>query len=161
MKIIDIACICHQANRALCEKLGVWTVPNWIVTTTQHRESLIEGVKFCLSNPDAPPSANHESWYNHKAAEGWVYGEVKDEAKKTHPCMVLYEELPPQQQAKDMLFKNIVSALKPLLLGGLDSDWVESFSYAKTAVRVLEKLRREGQLKSGFQEKLDERIKSS
>jgi hypothetical protein len=44
-----------------------------------------------------------------------VYGEVKDAEKKTHPCIVPYKDLPPEQQAKDHLFKAVVSALAPLL----------------------------------------------
>jgi hypothetical protein len=46
-----------------------------------------------------------------KVAAGWVYGEVKDPDAKppTHPCIVPFEELPPEQQFKDVLFKTIVA----------------------------------------------------
>lgn len=33
--------------------------------------------------------------------------------RKTHPCLVEYENLPPEQRAKDHLFKAIVDALAP------------------------------------------------
>jgi hypothetical protein len=57
----------------------------------------------------------HESWLAEKAATGWTYGPVKDEQAKTHPCFVAFEQLPPDQQAKDALFFAIVTALAPFL----------------------------------------------
>ena len=47
-----------------------------------------------------------------KINDGWVYGEVKDAEKKTHPCIVPFEELPEFQQKKDALFCAIVDSLK-------------------------------------------------
>jgi hypothetical protein len=46
-----------------------------------------------------------------KVDNGWVFGEVKDAEAKTHPCIVPFEQLPVEQQAKDYLFKGIVHAL--------------------------------------------------
>lgn len=47
-----------------------------------------------------------------KIEDGWVYGDEKDTEKKTHPCLVPYEELPEFQKKKDALFQAIVDALK-------------------------------------------------
>jgi hypothetical protein len=47
-----------------------------------------------------------------KIADGWVYGEEKDEMLKTHHCIVAFEKLPEFQQKKDALFVNIVNTLK-------------------------------------------------
>jgi hypothetical protein len=44
--------------------------------------------------------------------DGWVYGEVKDAEKKTHPCLVPFDQLPLFQQKKDKLFCAIVDALR-------------------------------------------------
>jgi hypothetical protein len=46
----------------------------------------------------------HENWTKDKVADGWVYGEVKDAAAKTHPCLVPYDQLPANQRFKDSLF---------------------------------------------------------
>ncbi|MBQ8408175.1 MAG: Ryanodine receptor Ryr [Clostridia bacterium] len=35
----------------------------------------------------------HEVWSEGRMAEGWVYGEKRDDDKKCHPCLVPYEEL--------------------------------------------------------------------
>nr|WP_262568797.1 hypothetical protein [Endozoicomonas gorgoniicola] len=41
-----------------------------------------------------------------------MYGEVKDPAKKEHPCVVPFSKLPVEQQAKDFLFRQVVHSLK-------------------------------------------------
>lgn len=115
MTIIDIAVICHQANKALCQQTGDRSQKDWAAAEEWQRASAIEGVRFAIKNPDAPASAQHDAWLNDKRSEGWVYGEVKNADKKTHPCIVAYDELPPEQQAKDHLFKAVVSALAPFL----------------------------------------------
>lgn len=108
---VNIAKVCHEANRAYCETLGDSSQACWEAAPLWQRESAKEGVEFCLANPSAPPSANHDSWLEVKRAAGWKYGPVKDAKKKEHPCFVPYEELPPEQQKKDTLFKAIVAAL--------------------------------------------------
>jgi hypothetical protein len=79
--------------------------PEW------QKMSAINGVVFIRNNPDAPPSASHESWLAEKLADGWKYGPVKDADKKEHPCCVAYDELPTEQRAKDYIFGAIVRAL--------------------------------------------------
>lgn len=43
----------------------------------------------------------HEVWSAGRLAEGWTYGKVRDDARKTHPCLVPYEELPESEKAYD------------------------------------------------------------
>ena len=104
----EIAKICHQANKAYCETLGDLSQVDWADAPEWQKESAILGVKFNFDNPEAPASASHDSWLNHKINTGWIYGEIKDVEKKQHPCCVLYEQLPREQQKKDYLFKAIV-----------------------------------------------------
>ena len=111
MKIEDVARICHEANRALCEAIGDFSQKSWDEAEDWQRQAAVEGVKFALENPEAPASAQHEDWMREKMDDGWVFGEVKDAEKKTHPCLVPYDELPPEQQAKDYLLKGIVNGL--------------------------------------------------
>ncbi len=73
---------------------------------------VLTGVIFILNAPDAPNSATHNSWLQEKIEDGWVYGPIKDATAKTHPCIVPYEQLPPEQQKKDALFSAIVNALR-------------------------------------------------
>lgn len=43
----------------------------------------------------------HEVWADSRLAEGWCYGEERDDANKTHPCLIPYEELPEEEKEYD------------------------------------------------------------
>lgn len=106
-----IARVCHEANRAWCVGLGDLSQPSWDLAPDWQRSSALNGVRFHLANPRAPASASHDEWLGEKERTGWRYGPVKDAEAKTHPCFVPFEQLPPEQQAKDRLFKAVVHAL--------------------------------------------------
>lgn len=110
ISIEAIAKVCHEANRAFCEVLGDSPQVRWEECPDWQRESAIRGVQYVLDYPYAPASAQHDAWMVDKIRDGWVYGEVKDPEKKTHPCLVPFENLPPEQQAKDYLFRAICKA---------------------------------------------------
>ena len=111
-RVVEIAKVCHQANKAWCELNGDFSQVNWEEASDSIRESAVKGVTFRIENPKAKPSDQHEAWLKSKLEEGWVYGKVKDLEKKTHPCIVEYNELPLFQRKKDKLFQFIVDALK-------------------------------------------------
>lgn len=115
MNITEIAQVSHEINKAFCESIGDKTQTGWDEAPEWQKDSAIIGVQFHLDNPNASPSASHESWLKQKEQDGWKYGEVKDAEKKEHPCFVPYEQLPVQQQSKDYLFKQVVHSLKKFL----------------------------------------------
>lgn len=43
----------------------------------------------------------HEVWAATRIAQGWSYGPQRDDAHKTHPCLVPYEELPEEEKEYD------------------------------------------------------------
>lgn len=110
MRIEGIARVAHEANRALQVELGDPAIsPHWDEAPQWQRDSAIEGVESTLEGAD--PEGLHESWCDFKEKDGWVYGEVKDADKKTHPCLVSYDQLPEEQRVKDDLFRQVVLAL--------------------------------------------------
>lgn len=111
--IIDIAMVCHEANRAWCLTDGDTSQKPWTEAEQWQRDSAIKGVIFTVGNPDAPDSAQHDAWLADKVRDGWTYGPVKDADAKTHPCIVPFAELPDFQRKKDTLFRAIVNALRP------------------------------------------------
>lgn len=110
-----IACLAHEINRAYCLALGDTTQVAWADAPEHVKKSALAGVDMHLANPDATPEQSHESWLEHKLADGWRYGEVKDAAAKVHPCCLPYDELPPEQKAKDYLFRAAVHAANAML----------------------------------------------
>lgn len=53
----------------------------------------------------------HENWSAGRIAEGWTYGEERDDKKKTTPCLIPYAELPEIEKEYDR-----VTALQSLKL---------------------------------------------
>lgn len=112
MTIIEIAQVAHEINKAFCESIGDSSQPSWNDAPDWQKSSAINGVKFHFENPDASPSASHDSWLKQKEEEGWKYGPVKNPETKEHPCFVPYNELPTEQKSKDFLFKQVIHSLK-------------------------------------------------
>lgn len=43
----------------------------------------------------------HEVWAQQRLAEGWRYGAERSDARKEHPCLVPYEQLPESEKEYD------------------------------------------------------------
>lgn len=105
-----IAQIAHQANKAWCVYLGDLSQRDWPEAPDWAKQSAQDGVRFHRDNPDAGDEASHENWLALKVQEGWVYGRPKNPDTKTHPCIVPFADLSPEQQFKDRLFRTVVHA---------------------------------------------------
>lgn len=105
-----IARVCHEANRALSRAFGDDSHPAWEDAPLWQIESAIHGVRYALDNPGATAEDQHNAWWSKKMLDGWVAGPKKDPVAKTHPCMLPYSQLPPEQRAKDEIFLAIVRA---------------------------------------------------
>lgn len=103
-----VACIAHETNRAYCLAIGDNAQMGWNDAPPWQRNSIIAGVRFTILNPTAGPAASHASWLAEKRADGWAYGPKKDPVAKVHPCFVPYDQLPPEQRAKDYIFQAVV-----------------------------------------------------
>lgn len=108
LEIEKIAKACHEVNRAYCLSLGDASQPAWEDAPQWQKDSAILGVKLHVNNPNAGPQASHECWMDQKIADGWKYGPTKDPEAKIHPCIVPFEKLPVEQQAKDFIFRAVV-----------------------------------------------------
>ena len=119
MNVLDIARVCHEANRALCNSAGDFSQPagaglpdsesEWMI------QSSIDNVNGRLENPDQPKSHAHETWMQSKLDAGWVYGPIKCAEAKTHPDLVPYDDLSDFTKSKDHLFAGIVDSLSVFL----------------------------------------------
>lgn len=43
----------------------------------------------------------HEVWSAGRIADGWKYGETRDDKKKLHPCLIEYDKLPEEEKEYD------------------------------------------------------------
>lgn len=107
----QIARVAHEANRALCLAQGDTSQKPWDGCPEWQKKSAWNGVDLHRKHPDTGESESHTSWLKEKEADGWVYGPEKDAEKKTHPCMVHYDDLPADQKLKDFLFCAVVRTL--------------------------------------------------
>lgn len=110
-KIREVARIAHEVIRSYCTSIHDPPLPGWDESPEWAKDSVINGVLQMIADPLRGPAANHEGWLAERAAAGWVYGEVKDTEKKTHPCMVPYSSLSNPQKVKNILFVSVVRAL--------------------------------------------------
>lgn len=106
----QIAELAHEVNRAYCRAIGDDSQLPWAEAPLWQKQSAIAGVKAQWYDKNPNPRASHESWLAHKLAEGWSWGPVKSEERKTHPCMVPYDDLSSEQRAKDVLFVAVVQS---------------------------------------------------
>ena len=60
----------------------------------------------------------HEVWSAGRMADGWTCGEVRDDVRKTHPCLVPYEQLPESEKEYDR--KTATETLKFIVAQGFD-----------------------------------------
>ena len=66
----------------------------------------------------------HENWALARINEGWIYGEKRDDVKKTTPCLVPYSRLPESEKEYDR--KTAVETLKLVVALGYRIEKAES-----------------------------------
>ena len=102
----------HEFNRAYCLAIGDLAVPasqSWEDCPKEMQESMRQAVLCAINGEKA--EGIHESWLAAKITANWIYGPVKDYTKKTHPCLLPYDKLPPQQRQKDANTIAVVQAM--------------------------------------------------
>lgn len=113
MTFEDIAEITYYANSVYRRSIGESERPDWSMLSDTTKAAIVKGVKFIItSEVEVSPPMNHMHWMNHKFNDGWVYGEIEDKDKKTHPCLLPYNTLPPEQRLKDEIYLTIVKQLR-------------------------------------------------
>lgn len=126
LTVEQIAIVCHEANRAYCKVIGDNPQPSWEDAPQWQKDSVISGTLYRLHNRYGSGEETHNKWMNDKLEDGWTYGPVKDAVAKTHPCLVPYEKLPIEQQAKDYLFSYVVSALCGMIVDEYSTPFISA-----------------------------------
>lgn len=58
----------------------------------------------------------HEVWAQGRIEQGWRYGEERNDEKKTHPCLIPYDQLPEIEKEYDR--HTAISTLKLVIKSG-------------------------------------------
>jgi hypothetical protein len=103
----------HEVNRAYCIAIGDDSQLPWESAPQWQRDSSMRGIEAALAG--STPEQQHEAWRNDKIAHGWVWGREKNAEDKTHPCIVSYADLPPEQKKKDDLYVGTVRGMAAAL----------------------------------------------
>ncbi len=59
---------------------------------------------------------NHDIWSLQRIKDGWKLGAKRDDAKKEHPCLISYEELPESEKEYDR--NTAIQTLKAIIALG-------------------------------------------
>ena len=60
----------------------------------------------------------HDVWAAARIADGWTYGEKRDDSAKKHPCLVPYDQLPESEKEYDR--NTAMNTLKRVVAYGYD-----------------------------------------
>ena len=112
----QVAEVAHEVNKCYCHALGDNSQPSWADAPEWQRSSARMGAELHTQG-NFGPEASHISWMRQKLDEGWKYGPVKCPEKKEHPCIVPFDQLPVEQQAKDYIFRGVVHAVNGVFSG--------------------------------------------
>jgi hypothetical protein len=79
--------MCHDENY----------IPSPIDTSdVQLSDDILELTEFLAKNA-------HDIWAKQRLADGWRYGDLRDDISKTHPCLISYERLSDSEKHYDRL----------------------------------------------------------
>ena len=46
---------------------------------------------------------SHDLWAGQRLSQGWTFGPQRDDARKLHPCLVPYDQLPDSEKEYDRI----------------------------------------------------------
>lgn len=74
------------------------------------QEEMGKAAALMRDEVEAIAELNHDVWSAKRIAEGWRYGEKRDDYTKLHPCLVAYGHLPESEKAYDRETAKVVVA---------------------------------------------------
>ena len=96
----------YEAARLQAIAVDAPIVPEpWKERDEAFRQQMLPVIEMmCGPNRKTSPEELHGDWVKAYEAMGWQYGPVRDVALKTHPDMVLYDQLESRERDKDAVF---------------------------------------------------------
>jgi hypothetical protein len=96
----DWAQLPHETRRALraTEADIVWSLYQTGCIVIPAEAADRPAVEFSVAEVEQLAKAEHERWVSERRTEGWIFGSTRDLELRTHPDLVLWEELPERRR---------------------------------------------------------------
>jgi hypothetical protein len=108
--ITQIAITCHEMIRGYQLAVGEPAPSDpWPAAPARLRVIAVKGVERAMQHPSV--AEHHAGWVTDMEHDGWRFGKRKSWAERTHPNMVPWADLPPDERVKDELFLLIVGRM--------------------------------------------------
>lgn len=101
-----IARVCHEVQRVNDPNVG-----DWKDLTEIQKETMYIVIQKIMNKEITSPEDAHNIWMKEMQDSGWIFGKVKNETKKTHPCIKSYSKLLAKDKTKDVLFFSVARAM--------------------------------------------------
>jgi hypothetical protein len=109
--IIFIATVCHQAKQEYEQKHCDFSTEDWCDISIPEQTDVIKQVEYLIENPNTSLESLHNNWLVPKLFDNWTYADTKDLDNKTHPHIVMYDELSFADKHIYSMFVNICRSL--------------------------------------------------
>lgn len=123
LRLIEVAKECHIANNALMVSNGEIENPvDWNELDTHTKNINLASVLKIYDYPNLTAEDIHDEWMLNKIDDGWVYGEVKDVERKTHPLICDFDSMNDIDKMKDQIFIDKVNSRRNYIDGVSDNE---------------------------------------
>lgn len=96
----------YEVARMQAAAVNAPVIPEPWSTREEAFKAQMRPVIEMMTGPDrkSSPEELHNDWWQAYIDMGWTYGPVRDKVAKTHPDMVPYDDLGPEEKDKDAVF---------------------------------------------------------
>ena len=103
------ACVGYEAVRGLGLALGKVNLPTWQILPADLKAAHRLAVRRVLGG-ETEPHVIHQEWVRQKLEEGWRRGREYDYARREHPHLAPWVELPEDNRMEYKIFIAVVRA---------------------------------------------------
>jgi hypothetical protein len=111
MTVEQIARVAYAAEAERSLQVAARASASFDALPDAERAAYIAHVQFILDNEHAGPAKEYRMLCARKEADGWEYGPTLDEAAKTDPTIVPFEQLPAENRKAAHLMYAIVRVI--------------------------------------------------
>jgi hypothetical protein len=107
----QIAKATHDIVRAFQKGSQQTFSPIWENTNDEEKQDMICNVFLVRGDPYITPKEIHAEWLKKKKEDGWVYAGNKITRLKRHPCLLNWNMIGREEQAKYFIISTIIKSI--------------------------------------------------